>query len=535
MKQRLKTGLSPRSWLLLVLITILMLSGLILPDYFRSMDHDDPIRLTPSVTSFGYNATRTARVTSYINSSIPFSIQPATPDLSSLTSGASKHMPLYINGHDSSDRVIRDRRVLIAPDKSRLRAIDVDKASVLWEVKVLENHVIAVTPVIDLDAGKIYFYSVEYQEATGYDHEIYQVDLDGENFRHQYLNFDRVFMERGSQTNAALLGKHLHCKTAMGLNKNVSPPFVYLACSIQTGKDVESRYGAQRGLSGLVVGFLLDQSGNMKGPDDYKAFFTSVTQANPATGFDTGIYNSGSGPSTLPDGSLLVATGNGPVFLESGNFGCSMVRLSGANLQPLINSQGRPSAFSHSVPPYNECWYLNVEYSSSSAAVLNDEGVLTAAVISKDGFLDVFNPLKMDSSRAEVTRIKVANGKTHSQPAIVKNKNGARVISLVKSRPYAQEINDLLLTDGNTLTSLTHVTQAACYGWVSLIQTGNSPALSLLYSGPMREDYVMATTGSEFYHELTSFFPGAWAEKMTPGYPMVSGGPILKPLNWDTA
>jgi hypothetical protein len=387
-----------------------------------------------------------------------------------------------------------------------LRAIDVDKAEILWQVPVSKNHFIAATPVIDTDAGKIYFYTVGYQEDSGYGHEIYQVDFNGENLRSQSLDFDSLFEQRATRAGTAPWRKRSHCKTAMGLNRKVTPGYVYFACSIQTGKGADSKYGAQRGLSGLVNAFLLDQSGNLQGPRAHRVFFASALGSNPMTGFDTGVYNSGSGPSLLPDGSLLVATGNGPVSLQDGNFGCSVVRLDGTTLQPMVNSQGNPAAFSHSTPPFNECWYLNVEYANSSVAVLDDKGVLTAAVISKDGYLDVFNPLLMDPSRSGVVRTRVANDKTYSQPVFLKSGNGARVVSLAKNRPYVLEINDLLLADSSTLAAMKNLTRAACYGWLSSRPSVNSPELSLLYSGPIRNDYAVAVKGEAFFDELTSFF-----------------------------
>ncbi len=494
--------------------TLVLLAGLwwtVGPWSGQSDRHPQSLsRLTPSVTTFGYDETRSGHVVSYVDASTALAVVAGQPALVDLAKRSLRFKPLYIRSDELPDewagKFAAGRRILIVTTPKGLEAIDVDAAERLWEVKTLWGHGIAATPVIDQKAGKIYFYSRRYGRWAGFEHQVYQVNLDGGGLRSVSLDINGIFATRYPDLSGNSWHRRVHCKTAMGLNRTVAPPYVFFGCSLQTGQDAASRYGVMRSLSGLVVSVPLDLDGNLKGSRSHRAFFTSEMRKEDATGFDSGIYNSGAGPALLPDGSILVATGNGPVFPELGNFGCSMIRLDGISLRPVVHADGMPSSFSHSLPPFNECWHLNVEYSNSSAAVIEGGGRLTAAVITKDGFLEVFDPLQIHPSRSGVARTRVAGGKTYSQPAMISNGQGVRIVSLAKGKPHDLTVNDLLLTDASTLSGMQDIEQKPCFGWLSAWPNANTAGLSLLYSGPIRNDYAVAIVGSEFHNNLKSFF-----------------------------
>ena len=319
-------------------------------------------RLTPSVTTFGYDEARSGHVDSHVDASTALAVVAGQPALADLVKQSLRFKPLYIRSDELPDewagRFAAGRRILIVTTSKGLEAIDVDAAERLWEVRTLWGHGIAATPVIDQKAGKIYFYSRRYGRRAGFEHQIYQVNIDGDGLRSVSLDINGIFETRYPNLSGISWQSRVHCKTAMGLNRTVTPSYVFFGCSLHTGQDAASRYGVMRSLSGLVVSVPLDPDGNLEGSPGHRAFFTSEMRKEDATGFDSGIYNSGAGPALLPDGSILVATGNGPVFPELGNFGCSMIRLDGISLRPVPHADGMPSSFSHSLPPFNGCWQM---------------------------------------------------------------------------------------------------------------------------------------------------------------------------------
>lgn len=462
--------------------------------------------MTPSVTTFGYNENRSGQVISHIHSNHPIYLKELS-STNEITKGAEKLTPLYVNGFRSNNNNLKDRRVLVFSDYQKLYAYDIDRSETLWDVSIPRKHALASTPVIDLELGWIYFYTIHYAYNREITHTVYQVDLNGENIQKFPIDMNNIFQKKYPNINYSGWSKHLHCKTALGLNKNVNPANIFFACSIRTGAHKNEKYGTQKGLSGLVISIQLDSKGAIKGKSGLNVFHTSASDdSRPATGFDTGVYNSGSGPSLLPDGSILTATGNGPVFLDRDNYGCSIVRLDGRTLRPKSDNHGNPLAFSHSRPPYNECWLQNIEYANSSVASIEYNDKSLAAVMTKDGNLDLFDPKKMNPNRSNVQRFEIGRMSTYGQPAMFKRKNSIRIYAQAFNQPENSKYTDTLLADGSALKKIKDVSKVSCYGWLSSVPTGSSKQLSLLYSGPIRNDYALAFKNTPLYNNITSIF-----------------------------
>ncbi len=462
---------------------------------------------TPSVTTFAYDEMRAGHIVSNIDSAHPISITKHN-SLSKLTEDALKYQPLLIRDPRSGDDGHRSRSVLIFPTRTGLRAVDVDLAELIWDVDSFKGRIQS-TPVIDLKRRWIYFYTNQWLKNDGnkstWLYHVYQIDLEGKNLRGFTVDIGEIAERMYPEPLHDEWGRRVHCKTAMGLNQKVFPSYVFFGCSIATGGG-RGKYGSLRGLSGQLLAFSLDSRGRLLGPRHLKIFYTSNTNSSSVSGYDTGIYHLGSAPAVLPDGSLLVATGNGPVLLGQHNFGCSIVRLDGSTLQPKVGSNGRIMAFSHSVPPYSECWETNTEFTSSSVAVVEHDGALVASVTSKDGQLHVFDPGQMDPSRSRVTKHDIGQWPTYGQPVLLKGADRVRAFAVAGNRERDHSVQDVTLVNEELLHSLDHVAEVECFGWLSKSKTSGTSALALLYSGPLHDDYAVAVEGSALYSGLISYF-----------------------------
>lgn len=465
-----------------------------------------PRGITPTVATFAYDAMRSGHVVSHVNSKYPLALEEIPFPLGK---GASRRIkPLYINGlAGNAPPALAGLRVLIFGVGTRILAVDVDRSEVLWKEKIPRGYRMDATPVLDLERGWIYFYARRVaDDGIEYRYSIHQIRVDGRGGLTGFeIDLNELNIEKHPDLPARNRHERLFCKTAMGINDKVSPHYVFFACSIHARDQPGTQYGSVQGISGLLLAFELDAAGRLKGPAHSKVFQTSVVHPSATTGYDTGIYNLGSGPALLPDASILVATGNGPVFLEKDNYGCSVVRLDGGTLAPMKHPDGTVMAFSRSAPPYNECWYQNNEYASSAVSVAALEGGLIASIMSKDGYLTLFDPEAMKPDREGVTEIRVGRIPTYGQPVMIRRAAGVRVFAGGTHTPYSKR-HDTFLAPGDMLPKLADVENTQCYGWLARSPEDKGRPLALMYSGPFRDEYANAVKGSRFYEDLVSFF-----------------------------
>ena len=244
----------------------------------------------------------------------------------------------------------------------------------------------------------------------------------------------------------------------MGLNKKVSSTYVFFGCSIATKPFQGQQYGNDKGVHGSVISVGLNKNGTFT---KVKAFLTSqVHHSEPMSGFDTGIYNLGSGPSVLPDGSLLIATGNGPFFPKKYNFGCSVLRVNGKTLKVK-----KGHFFSLNSPFFNECWYKNLEYSSSSVASVIKNKKLFSAIISKNGHLTVFNPNRFNKKYR--TKVLIGENSSYGQPVLFINNNNQINVFSVSQTSLKTKFNQSFLVEEEQIKTLSHVTKQECFGYVA--------------------------------------------------------------------
>lgn len=479
--------------------------------------HSDNESQTASVLTFAYDPLRSGSTKSLIDPRKNINIKHVTFEQGK--SGGSL-MPLYINGFlKKESKYFPNQRVIIFADKGRkiLKAVDIDTDQVIWKT-TLPFYIVS-TPVIHLETGSIYVLTIRWQNkgnAPGnppiYYHELFLIKMDGSVKDRIYVNLANLmnFKDRNNFFGAV---PAIHCKTALGLNLQVNPSYVYFGCSVDVLQmnvtpppSKAYNYGSYRGVHGSVISVALNPEGTFKGQKYIKAFLTSTVESHPMTGFDTGVYNAGSGPSVLPDGSLLIATGNGPVFPEHNNFGCSVVRVDGSNLKPKRNHKGELFFFSIDTAPSSECWYENVEYASSSIATAVKDEKYFSAVTSKNGYLTVFNPFKLSSFHKPIS-VLIGEMKSYGQPVIFVNSEqqvNVFAISYFHSKypgfPYQE-----FIADESIVESLKDVSKTECFGYAS--KKPNNKPLLLMYSGSIRDIYANAVKGSHLHkHLITPFF-----------------------------
>lgn len=455
---------------------------------------------TPSVLMFAYDSLRSGEASSILPSDSTLyarrlQFEPGKK--------ADKWMPLYVNGFLEGKKYFPGRRVIIFSSSHILIAADVDTQEVLWKLEL--DYRIVGTPVIDLNSGLIYVKGSKESELQ-YDHSLFLVSLDG--VLQEELKIDMAKLMSSEKTPLQNPVPRIHCKTALGLNRrSVDVPYVYFGCSIATIPGIKkAQYGSVRGIRGSVVAVELNDNGSLRGNDPVKIFFTSAMTQKKFSGFDTGVYNLGSAPSVLEDGSMLVATGNGPVFHDLDNYGCSIVRLSGNSLKPMRNANDRVYAMSMNQPPYNECWFLNAEYTSSAVASIKAGKEYVSAITDKQGALTVFNPYDLGQAKLRVSRALVGSSPTYGQPVIsMGHSNKANVYTVSSSGSHFSIQNHFLVTE-KKLKGMPNIEKSQCFGYILAENQMGTKPLYLMYSGNLRDTYANAVEGTVIYQQLTSFF-----------------------------
>lgn len=411
---------------------------------------------------------------------------------------AERAMPLYVNGRDLRSAAFSDRQVLIIGVGKHLLAWDVLENKIVWETAKLPGELFS-TPLLDTEFDRIYFLTSNWarnpdptpkQAVFTIQSWIHSIGLDGENL-HTIEVPSRDFLDNEYAEFTHDPRSFSMCKTAIGLNRAVTPNYVFFGCSMLTDPGVELFYGHMKGSRGLLFAVPLDDIFHVT-ERGIRAFSPSRPTENPHTGFDTGIYNVGAGPVVLEDGSLIFATGNGPFFPKEQNYGCSVVRINGSTLQPDEMPDGRYEYYSLEDGEFDECHGANLDMGSSSVVTLQSKGRTYAAITGKDGSVKSFDPFHLpgqDRSRKHEYKL---GGSLHGQPAIWQSETGEVVVNVIgrKEFPARLERESLIATANVRAELRNNYESLACVGLIPTAPGAGRVPLKLFYSGPYRNDYV---------------------------------------------
>lgn len=468
---------------------------------------------TRSVLTFAYNSLRSGKAQSLIDANKNIKIK---KKIFKQGVSADHHMPLYINGFLKKEaKFFPNKRVLIFSDKKILKAVDIDKNQIIWKTQLFSD--VVSTPVINLETGSIYVLTIKWEkdifnapaDPPVYHHELFLIKMNGSIEDRISINLAALMGFEDKKNRLFRYVPRVHCKTALGLNLEINPPYVYFGCSIDTTQWMlpppykSYNYGDNRGIHGSVIAVELHSNGTFT--RNTKAFLTSTVATHPLTGFDTGVYNVGSGPSVLSDGSLLIATGNGPTFPKQNNFGCSIVLVNGSSLKVKRRKKGEPSSFSIDTKPQSECWYENIEYASSSIASVKKNKKYFSAVTRKDGYLTVFDPYGLNGPHSIQSTIPIGERNIYGQPVIfINNQQQVNTFSVSQFFSNSPEFSHQeFLADKDTIKSFNERDfKVECFGYASTTNSNNKTPLYLMYSGNIRDVYTNAIKNSYIYKSL---------------------------------
>jgi len=432
------------------------------------------------------------------------------------TADALDAMPIYVNGYRNPLPGIAGRHVMFFGSTQRMTAYDLESEQEIWSVEI-DGYRADQAPVADLDRGILYFTGSLYpKNGNGFQEWVYSVSLDGTGLEGFRLDLDGLLADRRAPDNTKP-SEFVHCRTALGLNSRADPPYLFFGCGVIAGQD-SPRYRRARGSRGLLIAVELDGGGRFKGPDAVSRFSPSRLTENPETGFDTGIWNSGAGPAVLPDGSLLLATGNGPLIPDEGNYGCSVLRLDGHSLEPISGAQGS-GYYSVDNAPYTECHGINLDLSCSSVASLLHGDKVYSAIAGKDGRLKSFDPFALPGSDPSLKIEAEAGGIACGQPTIQLRNEHVEVLMLAPRNGRSVRRNtDLTLATAGAGKQLEQegYERGACVGWVRQEPGPGTLELALYNSGPFRHDRVAMAAETEFQKQATlgSFRTDDWRESV---------------------
>ena len=411
---------------------------------------------------------------------------------------AERPMPLYVNGTELQLPGYEDRQVLIFGSGRELLAWDLLENQFLWQIDNLPGELFS-TPLLDVQFRRIYFLTSNWrrhddpqpkQAVFTIEHWIHSVALDGQDL-HSIKVPTREFLEHEYSEFTHDPTSFSMCKTAIGLNRAVTPNYIYFGCSMLTEPKFELLYGHMKGSRGLLFAVRLDDEFHVT-RRGIAAFSPSMPTANPHTGYDTGIYNVGAGPVVLDDGSLIFATGNGPFFPDEHNYGCSVVRINGTTLTPEKGQAGGYEYYSLEDGEFDECHGANLDMSSSSVVMLQTNGRYYAAITGKDGSAKSFDPFNLpgqDRSRKHEYKL---GGAMHGQPAIWQQADGEVRLNVIGREhfPARLERESLIVTEAARSGLRNEYESLACVGLVATAPGPGRVPLNLFYSGPYRNDYV---------------------------------------------
>lgn len=342
----------------------------------------------------------------------------------------------------------------------------------LWSLN-LEDGRLSSTPFYSERFRKIYFLSTAKNKA-GFKTFLHSVDESGSNFVRFEIDHTR-FLKTSSGIHPNQL---LHCKTALAFNGSS----LSFGCSMYSNFREGFRNRAARGISGLLYTVPLAEDGKFLF-EKLSAFNPSVADStNKETGFDTGIWQTGASPLVLKDNTLLLSTGNGPVYPEQKNYGCALLRLDKSRskvVNSLFGDEGR----------FKECEFNSLDFSSSSPAVIDD----IAFTSSKGGLIVAFNPYNF-SNKKLYFRTKFS-ARAYGQPvAFRKNKEVYAVASGYDKNEPLPPVT--FLAPESFEKNIGDYKKLKCIGYLKKGKE-NTNKLSLFYSGPKMDEYLMSNLKNE--------------------------------------
>ncbi len=427
------------------------------------------------------------------------------------------------NGHD--------RAILFGTQDGYIRAYDIDNKSIIWETDLSSEYNGQVkpgqklystpakelysTPALDEENNKLYGLTVGWgkkEEGGRFLHHFAIVDSStGELeqlcpvWQSDYVTDNNISLDA--------LTEHLHCKTSVAYTKNDKQRTLYIGCSIRIGGG-DYMYADPNGPPGVIVSLSSNKQGE---------FNQCKTHIQPMSSeADTGVYMAGAKPAILPNNDLLITTGNGPVDISKGNYGCAIIRLN-PDLSLKRDKSGKPYAINYEKDGGRECWLQNFEYTVGSTSIVDINGSLIASAQAKDGSVVFFKPDLMAKGASAVVKIEAGGKSTYGTP-LAYERNGEAVFiasirgkaSLVDDREnalieyYEQQSDELLDTSYDGHENL------GCYGYVKT--HGESSPLRLYYSGDIKKDYAVAVDGSNYSKEMVSLYTDLFGSKGTRYY-----------------
>ncbi len=474
-----------------------------------------------TVATFGYDSLRSGAVLSSLSAR---NYSPLTVHDLPFTKGSSHVMPIYLNGDQDfvpAGAQIEGRKVIYFGTENRFNAFDIEQNRIIWSLE-LPLREVGQTPVIDVRRGKIYFSASARTGAAptkpwarqGLRIRLYSVNLDGSDLNGFDFELDALVYP-GQSSDAVTPANIMRCRTSLGLNDHANSHYVFFGCGMDA-KAAPHHYGNLRGARGVLIAAYLDDSGELLGRESVASFTPSEMGDNPLTGFDSGIWNTGSGPSLLPGNQLLVTTGNGPFVPQENNFGCSVVKLDGARLEPA--SDRGATFYSMDNRGFNECHVSNMDLASSSVSTIETRGQLYSAVVGKDGHLKVFNPEDLPGDDPDKKTEVLIGREVFGQPSMLLDPDGNVQVIAGGRLSYAfyrggADYVTATLAQSEYLKKR-GFRRGACIGLASSHERTGAPRLALHYSGHIRNDHLTLPMGTEVQAQITGgTFPVAdWFE-----------------------
>ncbi|MBK9038571.1 MAG: hypothetical protein IPL83_05300 [Bdellovibrionales bacterium] len=435
---------------------------------------------------------------------------------------AVESMPLYLS-YKESLFANQKHQIIFGNRRGKIQSFNLNRSSVSWEAGFPEGFQLFSTPVVSKNTGIIYalgrsedFYSAENGVPPKSGIILMALDVfTGRIVSQRQVNLAEIFSHYTPNVKWDLDPRFgLVCKTALGLREQNQGSVVYFGCSMTKNNNShppsERRpYRQYRGIRGVLLGLETTKNGEFAEKMPLAFFPSEYHQDNALTGFDSGIYCAGGAPPVLPDGRILVTTGNGPLIPKMNNFGCSIVKISSETFRPAVNKPGEIPFISLDVNDFEECYTSNADYSSGTVAALAvGPNKFVGFLRDKVGSVIAFDPDKMSgnhlSGREEldVRRDLEIEGLHYGQGSVFLDENSKSNLVIHHHRIW-QTRRRLLATSGaEEVLSRLGYTRGHCVGYVRDKPDGR--AFSLYESGPTNGAIVLVNESLENQERMTS-------------------------------
>lgn len=414
--------------------------------------------------------------------------------------------------------------------RGRLVATDLNVSteapSNLWSAD-LGGKVLYSTPIVLADRKEIWAMT---QDLSGQNYSQFERDPEA-RFRPVLQMFDFDGNKKCEyEIDLGERATRLHCTTGLAYEP-LTQKLVFGCSSRQIlgfKKPMYRQDSRQRGALGIV-----DISSKSCPDQSALTLWTSTNVTDdPRGGFDTGIWMAGAAPLTPGDGSVWFSTGNGFFSPETGNYGCSILRLDLQKdpLSPEViwaHDQVSPSLRTQ------ECLGMNIDPSSSGLGMAADQpaekfyGISkipqwSYVTLGKDSLLK----WGQGSERKPPQTHRVAWYLNYGQPAARMEPNETLRTWMTLMVPQAQEAKDERWFE-------TSADQCQVVLWRNPPEPKAEEMLQF-YSGPFRQDRLMATETSDTAVQLRSM-TSVWSDpKISYRHPEPSFPPYVKEksLGW---